>query len=99
MIPEVVPSKLALPLDHHLEVDTILPFMFKTLKAQKFFPTQTLDTPTAHHLATVIIPLSPSHSWRVVKNSILTKWKSSMKALEEIKEFGILALHTLHDKN
>ena len=50
--------------------------------------TQTLDPPTALHLATAIHP----HSWRVVTTSDLTKSKSSMKLPEEIAELAVLVL-------
>jgi len=61
--------------------------------------TQTLDTPTARHLATAINPPSHDHSWRVViTNSDLTKSKSSMKLPEEIAQLAVLVLHTLFSK-
>ena len=82
-----IPSTLALPMDQHLEVDTI--FALLTTLHRTLILTQTLDGPTAHHLATVMDPPSPCHSWRVViTSSNLTRWKSSMKPPEEIEEFG-----------
>jgi len=59
---------------------------------------QTLDTPTARHLATAVDPPSHNHSWRVVTSSDLTKSKSSMKLPKRIAELGFLALHTLFGK-
>ena len=84
-------------MDQHLEEDTI--FTLLTAPPQTLIPTHSLDTPTAHQLATVTDPPSPGHSWRVVATSNLTKWKSSMKLPEEIKEFGVSAIRTLLDKN
>jgi len=46
--------------------------------------TQTLDTPTARHLATDMDPLSHDHSWREVTSFNLTKSKSSIKLPEGI---------------
>ena len=88
------PSTAALPMDQHLEQDTI--FTLPTTLHQT--PTRTLhtlDTPTARHLATALDPPSHNHSWRVVATSDLTKSKSSMKLPEEITEFGVLVLHSL----
>ena len=80
-------------MDHHLEEDPIL--KLPTMLHQTPAHTQTLDTPTARHLATAMDPPSQYHSWRVVTPSDLTKSKSSMKLPEEITEFGVLVLHTL----
>jgi len=52
--------------------------------------TQTLDTPTAHHLATDMDPLSHDHSWRVVTTSNLTKSKSFMKLPKGIASLVVL---------
>ena len=41
--------------------------------------TQTLDTPTAHHLATVMAAPSPNHSWQEVTICNLMKLKCFMK--------------------
>jgi len=61
--------------------------------------TQTLDGPTARHLATAITTPSHGHFWRVVITaSDLTKSKSSMKLPEKTTELGFLALHTLFSK-
>ena len=96
-LPELFPSTVVAAMDQHLDMDTI--FTLLTSLHQTLIPTQALDTPTAHHLATVLDPPSLSHSWRVVCTSNLTRWKSSMKALKEIEEPGVSAIHTLHDKN
>ena len=88
-----IPSTAALTVDQHLVEDTL--FTLPTTLDQTPTHTQTLDTPTARHLATAISPPSHDHSWRVVTTSDLTKSKSSMKLPEEITEFGVLVLHTL----
>ena len=85
------PSTAALPLDQDLETILTLP----TTLHQTPTHSQTLDTPTARHLATAMDPPSHNHSWRVVTTSDLTKSKSSMKLPEGITEFGVLVLHTL----
>ena len=46
------------------------------------FPSQTLDTPTVHHLATVIAAPSPNHSWQEVTNFNPMKLKYFIKVLE-----------------
>ena len=83
-------------MDQHLEMDTI--FTFTTTLHQTPTHTQSLDTPTARHLATAMDPPSHLHSWRVVTTSDLTKSKSSMKLPEEIAELEVLVLHTLFSK-
>ena len=45
-------------------------------------PTQTLDTPTVHHLATVMAAPSPNHSWLEVTIFNPMKLKCFMKVLE-----------------
>ena len=80
-------------MDQHLEEETI--FTLPTTLHQTPTHAQTLDTPTARHLATAMDPTSHDHSWRVVATSDLTKSKSSMKLPEEITELGVLVLHTL----
>ena len=42
---------------------------------------QTLDTPTVHHLATVMAAPSPDHSWQEVTNFNQMKLKCFMKVL------------------
>ena len=49
--------------------------------------TQTLDTPTVHHLATVIAAPSPTHSWQEFTIFNLMKLKCFMKL------FNINLLH------
>ena len=95
VIAEAIPSTAAIiPMDQHLEEDTI--FKLPTTLHQTPTHTQTLETPTARHLATAMDPTSHDHSWRVVlTTSDLTKSKSSMKLPEGITEFGVLVLHTL----
>ena len=68
---EAIPSTAALPLGQHLEEDTI--FALTTTLHQTPTHSQTLDGPTARHLATATIPPSQNHSWRVVTTSDLTK--------------------------
>ena len=80
-------------MDQHLDQDTI--FTLRTTMHQTPTRTQTLDTPTARHLATAIGPPSHNLSWGAVITSDLTKSKSSMKLPEEITEFGVLVLHSL----
>ena len=83
-------------MDQYLEEDTI--FTLPTTLHQTPTHKQTLDTPTARHLATDMDPSSHNHSWRVVTTSDLTKSKSSMKLPEEIAELEVLVLHTLFSK-
>jgi len=83
-------------MDQHLDMDTI--FTLPTTLHQAPTQTQTLEPPTARHLATAINPPSPNHSWRVVTNSDLTKSKSSMKLPEVIVQLAVLVLHTLFSK-
>ena len=90
---EAIPSRAALPMDQHLEEDTI--FTLQTTLHQTPTHTQTLDMTTVRHPATAMDPPFHNHSWRVVTTSDLTKSKSSMKLPEEITEFGVLVLHTL----
>ena len=44
--------------------------------------TQTLDTPTVHHLATVIAAPLPNHSWQEVAHLNPMKLKCFMKVFE-----------------
>ena len=46
--------------------------------------TQTLDTPTVHHLATVMAAPSPDHSWQEVTNLNPMKLKCFMKVRSEV---------------
>jgi len=82
--------------DQHLEEHTIFTLLTTLRPAPAH--TQTLDPPTARHLATAMDPPSQDHSWRVVTTSDLTKSKSSMKLPEEIAELAILVLHILFSK-
>ena len=84
-------------MDQYLEQDAI--FTLPTTLHQTPTHTQTLDTPTARHLATAIHPPSHNHSWRVViTTSNLTKSNSSMKLPEVIAELAVLVLHPLFSK-
>jgi len=83
-------------MDQHLEEDTI--FALSTTLHQAPAHNQTLDSPTARHLATAMDPPSHDHSWRVVLTSDLTKSKSSMKLPEEIAELAVLVLNNLLSK-
>ena len=75
-LPDAVPSTVAT--DRHLETIFALP----TTMHQTPTLAQTLDTPTARHLAKAMDPPSQDHFWRVVTSSALTKSKSSMKLPE-----------------
>ena len=81
-------------MDQHLDMEPIFPL--PTTLHQTPIHSQTLDTPTARHVATVWDPPSHDHSWRVVTPFDLTKSKSSMKPPEEIAELAVLELHTLY---
>ena len=93
LIREAIPSAAALPMDQHLEEDTI--FTLPATLHQTPTHTHNLDTPTARHLATAMD--HSSHSLQVVATSDLTKSKSSMKLPEEIAELAVL--HTLFSKS
>ena len=73
-------------------------FAFTTTLHQTPTHSQTLEAPTARHLATAMDHPSHDHSWRVVTTSDLAKSKSSMKLPEEIAELAVLDLHTLFTK-
>ena len=47
-------------------------------------PTQTLETPTVHHLATVMAAPSPDHSWQEVQILNPMKLKCFMKVRSEV---------------
>ena len=84
---EAIPSTAALPMDQHLEEDTL--FTLQATLHQTPTHTQTLDGPTVRHLATAMDPPSQNHSWRVVTTSDLTKSKSFMKLPEGITELVV----------
>ena len=67
----------ALDADPHLDMDTIFTLSPKPHQAQ--LHTQTLDTPTIHHLDTAMVASSQHHSWQEVITFNQTRWKSSMK--------------------
>ena len=64
-------------MDPHLVEDTISTLRTTPLSADIL--TQTLDTPTVHHLATVMAAPSPDHSWQEVTNFNQMKLKCFMK--------------------
>ena len=74
-----IPYTVVQAMDPRLAEDTI-----STLPATHH-PTQilthTLDTPTVHHLATVMAAPSPHHSWQEVTNFDQMKLKCFMKVL------------------
>ena len=70
-------------MDPHLVEDTISTLRTTPLPTQ--IPIQTLDTPTVHHLATVMAAPSPNHSWQEVTNFNPMKLKCFMKVLETNK--------------
>ena len=70
-------------MDPHLVEDTISTLRTPPLPTQ--VPTQTLDTPTVHHLATVIAAPSPNLSWQEVTHFNPMKLKCFMKLLETNK--------------
>ena len=65
-------------MDPHLVEDTI--FALPATPTQIL--TQTLDTPTVHHLATVMAAPSPNHSWLEVTLFDPMKLKCFIKVLE-----------------
>ena len=73
------PYTVVLTLDLGLVEDTISPLAATPHPTQIL--TQTLDTPTFDHLATVAAP-SPDHSWQEVAIFNLMKLKCFMKLLE-----------------
>ena len=67
-------------MDPHLVEDTISTLRTTPLPTQ--IPTQTLDTPSVHHLVTVMVAPSPNHSWQEVTIFDPMKLKCFMKVLE-----------------
>ena len=57
-------------------------FGLRTTPHPTHIPTQTLDTPTVHHLATVMAAPSPNHSWQEVALLYPMKLKCFMKVFE-----------------
>ena len=70
-------------MDPHLVEEAI--FTFPVTPHPTQIPTQTLDTPTVHHLATVMAAPSPNHSWQEVTHFNPMKLKCFMKVLETNK--------------
>ena len=77
-------------MDPHLEEETI--FTLPTTPQQTQILTQTLDTPTAHQLATAAH--SPNHSWREVTSFNLMRSKCSMKLLKKKKGLSLVSYLT-----
>ena len=67
-------------MDPHLVEDTMSALRTTPLPTQIL--TQTLDTPTVHHLATVIAAPLPNHSWQEVAHLNPMKLKCFMKVFE-----------------
>ena len=59
-------STAAICKDPHLEMDTIFILPLKPHQTQIL--TQTLDTPTIHHLITALVARSHEHSWFLAGN-------------------------------
>ena len=70
-------------MDPHLVEEAI--FTLPVTPHPTQIPTQTLDTPTVHHLATVMAAPSPNHSWQEVTDFNPMKLKCFMKLLETNK--------------
>ena len=70
-------------MDPSLVEETI--FTLATTPHPTRIPTQTLDTPTVHHLATVMAAPLPDHSSQEVTNFNPMKLKCFMKVLETNK--------------
>ena len=78
---------VVIAMDPHLVEDTL--FTFLTTPHPTQILTQTLDTPTAHQLATVFTAPSPDHSWQeVITTFNLMRLKYFMKQLKtnELKQ-------------
>ena len=72
-----IPYTVVQAMDPHLVEDSISALRTTPLPTQIL--TQTLDTPTVHHLATVIPAPLPDHSWQEVTNFNQMKLKCFMK--------------------
>ena len=75
-----IPYPVVLAMDPHLVEDTIFTLPATPPPAQVL--TQTLDTPTAHQLATVMAAPFPDHSWQEVTIFNLMRLKCFMKLRE-----------------
>ena len=64
---DTVPSTAVLPMDRHLDTDSI--FSLATLHQTPIELIQALDSPTSHHLGTAMDPPSQDHSWPVLTTS------------------------------
>ena len=74
------PYTVVLSMDPNLVEDAIS--ALRTTPHPIQIPTHTLETPTVHHLATVMAAPSPNHFWQEVTIFNLMKLKCSMKLLE-----------------
>ena len=74
------PYTVVLSMDPNLVEDAIS--ALRTTPHPTQIPTHTLETPTVHHLATVMAAPSPNHFWQEVTIFNLMKLKCSMKLLE-----------------
>ena len=81
-----IPYTTVITVDPDLVEDTIFTLPATPPPAQVL--TQTLGTPTAHQLATVIAAPSPNHSWQEVTSFNLMRLKYFMKILKtnELKQ-------------
>ena len=73
---QAIPYTIVQAVDLHLAEDPISTLSVTRHPTQ--FLLQTLDTPTVHHLATVMAAPSPNHSWQEVKTLNPMKLKYSM---------------------
>ena len=80
VILRAIPYTVLHAMDPHLVEDTISTSPVTPHPAQVL--TQTLDSPTVHHLVTVMGAPSPNHSWQEVTLFNLMKLKCFMKPLE-----------------
>ena len=77
---ESIPYTVVLVVDPHLVEDAI--FTLPMMPHPTHILTQTLDTRTAHRLATVMAAPLPNHSWQEVTNLNLMRLKFFMKLLK-----------------
>ena len=76
----LIPCTVVTTVDLHLVTDTI--FTLPVTPRPTPILTHSLDTPTVHHLATVIAAPSPNHSWQEALIFNQMKLKYFMKLLE-----------------
>ena len=73
-------------MDPHLVEDTI--FTSQATPHPTQILTQTLDTSTVHHLATVMVATSPNHSWQEVTFFNLMKLKESFIRIDKFSKYS-----------